>query len=52
MFYLESRGFSPDDAKDTLIAAFLKTTLSEMRSNKLHQWLAENLQDELRTLTT
>ena len=52
MFYLEARGFSPDDAKDTLIAAFLNTTLSEMGSNKLHQWLAENLQDELRTLTT
>ena len=52
MFYLEARGFSPDDAKDTLIAAFLNTTLSEMGSDKLHQWLAENLQDELRTLTT
>ena len=52
LFYLEARGFSPDDAKDTLIAAFLNTTLSEMGSDTLHQWLAENLQDELKTLTT
>ncbi|MBV23178.1 MAG: hypothetical protein CMA53_03670 [Euryarchaeota archaeon] len=52
LFYLEARGFSPDDAKDALIAAFLNTTLSEMGSETLHQWLAENLQDELKTLTT
>ena len=52
LFYLEARGFSPDDAKDALIAAFLNTTLSEMGSDTLHQWLAENLQDELKTLTT
>ena len=52
LFYLEARGFSPDDAKDSLIAAFLNTTLSEMGSNVLHQWLATNLQDELKTLTT
>tara|TARA_B100000900_G_C20593686_1_gene722541 strand:+ start:44 stop:1150 length:1107 start_codon:yes stop_codon:yes gene_type:complete len=52
LFYLEARGFSPDDAKDSLIAAFLNTTLSEMGSSSLHQWLAENLQDELKTLTT
>jgi Fe-S cluster assembly protein SufD len=52
LFYLEARGFSPDDAKDALIAAFLNTTLSEMGSETLHQWLAENLQDELKSLTT
>jgi Fe-S cluster assembly protein SufD len=52
LFYLESRGLSPDDAKDSLIAAFLNTTLSEMGSDVLHQWLATNLQDELKTLTT
>ena len=52
LFYLEARGFSPEDAKDALIAAFLNTTLSEMGSETLHQWLAENLQDELKTLTT
>ena len=52
LFYLEARGFSPDEAKDSLIAAFLNSTLSEMGSDALHHWLAENLQDELKTLTT
>ena len=52
LFYLEARGFSPDDAKDALIAAFLNTTLSEMGSDILHHWLAESLQDELKSLTT
>ena len=52
LFYLEARGFNPDDAKDALIAAFLNSTLSEMGSEILHQWLADNLQDELKSLTT
>ena len=52
LFYLEARGFNPEDAKDALIAAFLNSTLSEMGSELLHQWLANNLQDELKSLTT
>jgi Fe-S cluster assembly protein SufD len=52
LFYLEARGYSPDDAKDALIAAFLNSTLSEMGSETLHQWLAGNLQDKLKSLTT
>ena len=52
LFYLEARGYSPDDAKDALIAAFLNSTLSEMGSETLHQWLAGNLQYELKSLTT
>lgn len=52
LFYLEARGFNPEDAKDALIAAFLNSTLSDMGSDLLHQWLANNLQDELKSLTT
>jgi len=52
LFYLEARGFNPEDAKDALIAAFLNSTLSEMGSELLHQWLANNLQDDLKSLTT
>jgi Fe-S cluster assembly protein SufD len=52
LFYLEARGLNPEDAKDALIAAFLNSTLSEMGSELLHQWLANNLQDELKSLTT
>ncbi|MGY8645133.1 MAG: SufD family Fe-S cluster assembly protein [Candidatus Poseidoniales archaeon] len=52
LFYLEARGYSPGDAKDALIAAFLNSTLSEMGSETLHQWLAGNLQDKLKSLTT
>jgi len=47
MFYLESRGFDTEEAKDALIAAFLNTTLVEMGSEALHHWLAKHLQDEL-----
>jgi len=35
-----------------LIAAFLNSTLSDMGSDLLHHWLANNLQDELKSLTT
>jgi Fe-S cluster assembly protein SufD len=52
LFYLEARGFNPSDAKDALIAAFLNSTLSEMGSTGLHQWLSNNLQDDLKALTT
>ena len=47
MFYLESRGFDTEGGKDALIAAFLNSTLVEMGSEALHNWLAEHLQDEL-----
>ena len=50
MFYLESRGFDTEEAKDALIAAFLNSTLVEMGSDALHNWLAEHLQDELEDL--
>jgi len=50
MFYLESRGFDSEGAKDALIAAFLNSTLVEMGSETLHLWLANHLQDELEQL--
>ena len=46
-FYLETRGYSPSDAKAALIAAFLNTTLSQMGSEKTHEWLIELLSEEL-----
>ena len=50
MFYLETRGFDTQEARDTLIAAFLNSTLVEMGSETLHNWLSEHLQDELEDL--
>ncbi|MDP6149224.1 MAG: SufD family Fe-S cluster assembly protein [Candidatus Thalassarchaeaceae archaeon] len=52
MFYLESRGFNTTEARDSLIAAFLNSTLVEMGSDTLHHWLAKHLQDELDDLNT
>ena len=49
VFYLESRGFDPSEARSALIAAFLNTTLSEMGSDSLHDWLVGLLNSELRT---
>ena len=49
VFYLESRGFDPSEARRALIAAFLNTTLSEMGSDSLHDWLVGLLNSELRT---
>jgi len=49
-FYLESRGFNPSESKAALIAAFLNTTLSQMGSEKTHQWLVGLLSDELELL--
>ena len=46
-FYLETRGYSPSDAKAALIAAFLNTTLSQMGSEKTHEWLIDLLSEEL-----
>ena len=50
LFYLESRGLSRQDAKRALIAAFLNSTLSEMGSQSLHEWLVAILTRELETL--
>jgi len=49
VFYLESRGFDPSEARSALIAAFLNSTLSEMGSDSLHGWLVGLLNSELRT---
>jgi Fe-S cluster assembly protein SufD len=49
VFYLESRGFDPSEARSTLIAAFLNSTLSEMGSDSLHDWLVGLLNSELHT---
>ena len=49
-FYLQTRGYSPSEAKAALIAAFLNTTLSQMGSEKTHQWLIDLLSDELELL--
>lgn len=43
LFYLESRGFHPDEAKFALISAFLNSTLCEMGSVTLHHWLTKQL---------
>ena len=52
MFYLESRGFDPSEARSALIAAFLNATLSEMGSESLHDWLVRLLGSELGALGT
>ena len=49
VFYLESRGFDPSEARSALIAAFLNSTLSEMGSDSLHDWLVGLLNSELLT---
>tara|TARA_B100000929_G_scaffold287495_1_gene274277 strand:+ start:149 stop:1249 length:1101 start_codon:yes stop_codon:yes gene_type:complete len=50
IFYLESRGFNPSEARSALIAAFLNSTLSKMGSNSLHNWLVGLLNSKLRDL--
>ena len=50
IFYLESRGLDSSEARSALIAAFLNSTLSEMGSNSLHDWLVGLLNSELRDL--
>jgi Fe-S cluster assembly protein SufD len=52
VFYLESRGFNPSEARSALIAAFLNATLSEMGSESLHDWLVRLLGSELGALGT
>jgi Fe-S cluster assembly protein SufD len=50
LFYLETKGFDRSDARGSLIAAFLNSTLSEMGSETLHRWLVELLEAELESL--
>ena len=50
MFYLKARGFDEDDAKRSLIAAFLNSTLSEMGGDSLHEWLVSELTLQLEAL--
>tara|TARA_B100001123_G_scaffold266421_2_gene296620 strand:+ start:6481 stop:7584 length:1104 start_codon:yes stop_codon:yes gene_type:complete len=50
MFYLEARGLDKQDAKRALIAAFLNSTLSEMGSEQLHEWLVGVLSQQLESL--
>jgi Fe-S cluster assembly protein SufD len=50
MFYLKARGFDEDDAKRSLIAAFLNSTLSEMGGSDLHEWLVGELTLQLEAL--
>ena len=52
MFYLKARGFDEDDAKSSLIAAFLNSTLSEMGGDSLHEWLVSELTLQLEALNT
>jgi|TARA_B110001454_G_scaffold83128_1_gene79883 Fe-S cluster assembly protein SufD len=52
MFYLESRGFDTDQARDTLVAAFLNSTLIAMGSETMHEWLTNHLQEELADLSS
>ena len=50
IFYLEARGYDKKDAERALIAAFLNTTLSQMGSDALHDWLVMMLTAQLETL--
>ena len=50
LFYLQARGLDPSEARRVLIAAFLNSTLSEMGSEKLHDWLIVILSSELERL--
>jgi|TARA_B100000959_G_scaffold98598_1_gene104287 Fe-S cluster assembly protein SufD len=50
LFYLGARGLDPSDARIALITAFLNSTLSEMGSSTLHDWLVELLVGELESL--
>ena len=50
MFYLKTRGFDEDDARRSLIAAFLNSTLSEMGGASLHGWLVSELTLQLESL--
>ena len=50
MFYLKTRGFDEKEAKRSLIAAFLNSTLSEMGGEKLHEWLVGELTLQLQAL--
>ena len=50
MFYLKTRGFDEKEAKRSLIAAFLNSTLSEMGGERLHEWLVGELTLQLQAL--
>ncbi len=50
MFYLKTRGFDDDDARRSLIAAFLNSTLLEMGGETLHEWLVGELTLQLESL--
>ena len=50
MFYLKTRGFDEESAKNSLIAAFLNSTLSEMGGVELHEWLVSELTLQLEAL--
>lgn len=50
LFYLGTRGLSSEQAKSMLVAAFLNSTLSEMGSVEMHNWLVEILSDDLDAL--
>ena len=50
LFYLQARGLDPSEARSVLIAAFLNSTLSEMGSEALHDWLIILLSTDLERL--
>ena len=50
LFYLQARGLDPSEARRMLISAFLNSTLSEMGSEELHNWLIALLSSELERL--
>tara|TARA_B100000029_G_scaffold401876_1_gene401179 strand:- start:5788 stop:6903 length:1116 start_codon:yes stop_codon:yes gene_type:complete len=50
LFYLQARGLDPSEARRMLISAFLNSTLSEMGSEELHNWLILLLSSELERL--
>jgi len=47
MFYLKTRGFKDDEARDVLVAAFLNATLTDMGSEAVHEHLLNTLTRDL-----
>ena len=47
MFYLKTRGFKDEEARDVLVAAFLNATLTDMGSEAVHEHLLETLTRDL-----
>ena len=47
MFYLKTRGFKDEEARDVLVSAFLNSTLTDMGSIVVHEHLLSTLTQDL-----